>query len=287
MKYSAYIFFTTLLIASGCRGDSETAEAPEEEVAAQYRDSVLLMSDVERLLPPGITAEDSASLSRSIIDRWIDGLLIEDLAASQIDDLDRVERLTAQYRRSLIAESYRRKMRQQGTQPVDVKAVKEYYRRHLSELKLERPIVKGLFIKVPSTSRRLSDIRAWMADASQASFDNLENIQIKENATFRYFADNWIDFDALSGEIPYRFGDADKFVENNTDFETEHNGNIYIMHITDHITSGNIMPEDYAAPLIEDRLKSSNLEDYEARLIKALRKTAIEKNILKTGSDNQ
>lgn len=264
-----------------CGGENkQTADITDTDIVAQYRDTVLRMSDVERQLPPGISRADSVSLTQSIIDEWIDGFLIEDLAASQIDDMDRIKILTEKYRRSLIADSYRRKMRSTGVQPIDEKGVKEYYRLHKSELKLERPVVKGLFIKVPSTSRYLDDIRKWMKQPGTEAYDELENIGRKETAVFRYFANQWVDLDAITEGIPYRFGDYDRFVEETADFETEHNGTTYILHITDYRHSGGLMPEEYAAPIIEDRIKNNYLADYEKGLIKALRETAIEKNIL-------
>lgn len=282
MRKLGYMVMTALTLGvCSCGGENkQTADITDTDIVAQYRDTVLRMSDVERLLPPGISRADSVSLTQSIIDEWIDGFLIEDLAASQIDDMDRIKILTEKYRRSLIADSYRRKMRSTGVQPIDEKGVKEYYRLHKSELKLERPVVKGLFIKVPSTSRYLDDIRKWMKQPGTEAYDELENIGRKETAVFRYFANQWVDLDAITEGIPYRFGDYDRFVEETADFETEHNGTTYILHITDYRHSGGLMPEEYAAPIIEDRIKNNYLADYEKGLIKALRETAIEKNIL-------
>lgn len=261
------------------RADSTKVE-PQDDIVAVYRDSVLRLGDIMRLLPPDISSADSLSLSKSITENWIDGLLIEDLAASQIDDLDRIEQLTARYRRSLIADSYRRKMREKGIQQVDMDSVRSYYRRHSASLHLERPIVKGLYIKVPATSRHLDEIRSWMRNPGAEAYDALETTGLAEAVQYEYFADRWMDFDFLAGEIPFRFDDADRFVADNTDFETEWNGMIYILHIGDRRTSGQLMPEEYAAPLIEERMKSTNLSLYEEGLLKALRKTAIEKKIL-------
>ncbi len=277
--------FALAITAIGCgKSHKDKADFADEYIVAQYRDTVLRKSDILRQLPPGISSADSLVLSQSIIDEWIDGFLIEDLAAGQIDDMDRIERLTDAYRRSLISDSYRRKMRANGVQPVDEKGVKVYYRQHHAELKLERPIVKGIFIKVPSTSRYIGDIRRWMKGAGPEDLDQLENIGEKETATFRYFADQWVDFDAITGEIPYRFGNSDKFVDATVDFETEHNGMTYLLHISDFRHSGEEMPEEYATPIIEDRIKNNHLADYEKGLIKALRKTAIDKNILTIGN---
>lgn len=284
MRKSAFILLSSLGIAVGCgRGGNDMA-VTDSDFVAQYRDSVLLMSDIVRQLPSGISHADSAALINKIADQWIEGFLIEDLAAGQIDDIDRINALTAMYRRSLIADSYRRKMRQSGAQPVDMDKVTAYYKEHIAEMRLERPIVKGLYIKVPASSRHLDEIRNWMKNAGSDSYDALENTGRHEATTFRYFADQWVDFDVISGEIPHRFGDADKFVKETVDFETELNGTVYILHLTDYKTSGEIMPEAYATPLIEDRMRALHLADYEAGLIKALRTTAIEKNILTEGT---
>ncbi len=275
-----------ILPACGSKGE-ENVSAPTDDIVAQYADSCLRMSDIKRQLPPGISSADSAKLTRTIIDQWIDGQLIEELAANQIDDIDRIERLTEDYRRSLIIDSYRRKIRSSVGQNIDAKTIKEYYGRHQSELVLERPVIKGLFIKTPATSRYLDDIRRWMKDASAEAYDELENIGRNETVSFRYFINTWIDFDVITEGIPYRFGDYDKFVEDNIDFETENNGTVYILHITEHRHSGEQMPEDYAAPIIEDIITNRQIADYEKEIIKSLRETAIEKKILIEGNNIQ
>lgn len=273
----------TIGISIGCGRHKTEHVMADTDFVAQYRDSVLRMSDVVRQLPPAISASDSAVLIRKIADQWIEGFLIEDLAASQIDDMDRINMLAANYRRSLIADSYRRKMRRNGVQPVDMSGVKAYYKAHAAELRLERPIVKGIFIRIPASSGHIDEIRQWMRQADPDSYDALENTGRREATAFRYFADQWTDFDVIAGEIPSRLGDGDHFVESTVDYETELNGKIYMLHLTDYRKSGSIMPEDYAAPIIEDRIKALHLADYEAGLIKALKASAIEKDILKEG----
>lgn len=282
MRKYALIFLSSIGFAVGC-GRTESESSVDTEFVAQYRDSVLLLSDIVRRLPAGISSADSSALIRKIADQWIEGFLIEDLAAGQIDDMDRIDALTASYRRSLIADSYRRKMRRNGVQPVDMDGVKAYYKEHARELRLERPIVKGLYIRIPSSSRYLDDIRQWMRQSDPDSYDALENTGRREATAFRYFADEWTDFDVIAGEIPSHLGDGDRFVENTVDYETELNGTVYILHLTDFRKSGSTMPEEYAAPMIEDRMKALHLADYEAGLIKALRASAVEKEILKEG----
>lgn len=281
MKKTALILLFSVVLSAGCGRTKTEAVEGDTEFVAQYRDSVLRMSEIFRQLPSGISPSDSAVLIRKITDQWIEGFLVEDLAAGQIDDMDRIDALTAAYRRSLIADSYRRKMRRNGVQPVDIDGVKAYYKQHKSELKLESPIVKGLYIRIPASSPYLEAIRQWMRQADSDSYDALENTGRREATAFRYFVDQWTDFDAIAGEIPSRLGDGDRFVESTVDYETELNGTVYILHITDFRKSGSTMPEEYATPLIEDRMKGLHLADYEAGLIRALRASAVEKGILK------
>ncbi|MDE6022464.1 MAG: hypothetical protein K2G13_03070, partial [Muribaculaceae bacterium] len=175
MRKSILIILTLSGIVAGCSHAKSDTAVTDSDFVAQYRDSVLLLPDIIKQLPAGISYADSCALINKITDQWIEGFLIEDLAASQIDDLDRIEALTSMYRRSLIADSYRRKMRQTGVQPVDMDKVKEYYKAHIKDLRLERPIVKGLYIRVPSNSRHLEEIRAWMKNAGPDNYDALEN----------------------------------------------------------------------------------------------------------------
>lgn len=282
---SAFCLSATLTACGD--NDENIGIVPTDEILAQYGDSVLRLQDVERLLPPDISSADSVLLKRSITDQWIDGQLIEDLASNQIDDMDRIDRLTAQYRRSLIIDSYRRKIKTSAVWKVSDKAINDYYAKHQSELLLERPVIKGLFIKVPASSRYLDDIRRWMKDASAEAYDQLENIGSSETVSFRYFINNWIDFDAITEGIPYKFGDYDKFVDENIDFETENNGTIYILHLSEFRHSGELMPEEYAAPIIEDIITNRQIEDYEKDILKSLRKTAKEKKILIEGNNTQ
>lgn len=253
----------------------------------QYRDSVLRVSDVARHLPPGLSSADSMALASSFIRQWIEGFLIEDLAAGQIDDIDRIDELTSAYRRSLIADSYRRKMRAKGVQPIDMESVRKYYREHIGEMRLERPILKGLYIKIPSRASNIDEIREWMANGTSDTYDALEKSSREDGVTFRYFADRWVDLDAIASEIPFGTADVDRILDSARDFETESDGNVYLLHVTDIRKSGQTMPEEYAAPLIEDRMKANNLVAYEEGLIEALRRTAIEKNILIEGNNSR
>lgn len=284
MRKSVYILLAGISISGGCRHDQSADILSDSDFVAQYRDSVLLMSDILMQIPSDISESDSDALIRKIADQWIQGFLIEDLAATQIDDMDRIDKMTEAYRRSLIVDSYRRKMRQKGVQPIDKEAVDKYYRQHSANLLLERPILKGLFIRVPAKSRYLDDIRNWMQNPGPDTYDALENTGRREATGFRYFADQWTDFDLVASEFPKRITDADKFLETTTDIETELNGTVYILHISDFKKTGDRMPKEYAGPIIEDRLKSLNLADYETALVKSLRKSAIGKDILKEGS---
>ena len=73
-----------------CGGEAVSdTRAHDSEIVAEVGDSILTLTDVERRIPYGISPTDSAALFNSIVDGWVDRLLLEDLGNENSDDLER------------------------------------------------------------------------------------------------------------------------------------------------------------------------------------------------------
>lgn len=261
-----------MLCAASCGGGESSRQGGDmpEDALVRVGDSVLTRIDVVRRIPQGLAPADSAELFETLVRDWVDDMLLSDIAAENIDDMDRIERLVDQYRNRLIIESYRRKMREAKATDVSADSLREYYTRHAERLVLERPVVKGLFLKVPSGARRLADIRRWMATATPTAIDNLEKYGLNEAVKYSFFEDRWMDFRTIADQIPYRFFDAGAFVESTRNFETSYGGMTYLLHISEHLPAGSRMPYEVAVPLIRETLEASAGAASERRLMKEL-----------------
>lgn len=261
----------TLLYA--CSSSSKPDDAKtSEDVLIEFDDQVLTVTEVESRMPAGLEAADSVDMFNAIVDSWLTDRLLEDAALTNIGDDARINKLVEQYRRSLLVEEYRRRMKvsAQGAKMKE-DSLLSYYNRHEEDYKLERPLVKGVFIKIPDSSERLNDVKKWMSDASQKSIDRLEKHALGDALQYEYFADDWQDWEALSNQIPYHFPDADTFVKNTHYFETAYGSNVYILHITDYLPSGAKMPYEIAVTQIRAALADAARENSEKKLMHTLK----------------
>lgn len=268
--------FALLLVACGREGETRvSANGDDDFVLLSVGDSSLKLSDVVRRIPQGITATDSAEMFSSIVDSWVQDMLLTEVAAENVPDMERIDRMVADYRNRLIMMEYRKRMKESaGGAPSD-EEIRRYYEAHADDMRLEHPVVKGIYIKVPSNAERLESVRQWVFSASRASIDKLEKYGLKGAMQYDWFADRWVDWEVIADQIPYRFYDADAFVESTTNFETEYNGSIYLLHISEYLKSGDVMPYSFAAEIIRERLTQQSRGDSDKKLMQSLFRNAL------------
>lgn len=248
-------------------------------------DSSLTVTEVLKRIPVGLEPEDSARLFNSIAREWLERMLLSDIAAENVDDMEKIDRMVEQYRTRLIIESYRRKMRESNLKTPTEDSVKSYYQRNVADFTLQSPVVKGLFLKVDANSRHIADLRRWMATATPTAIDNLEKYGLDDAVKYSFFEDKWMDFATIAEQIPYRFYDSDAFVESTANFETTYAGMTYLLHISEYIKSGEQMPYEVAAPMIVEMLQSGQSDAFERKLMQQLYGEAMKEGRLKINPD--
>lgn len=245
-------------------------ETKEEGVLLRYAGRSLTVEEVERMMPEGISSTDSVALFNAIVEGWLKDEVLSDFAEERLYDTDAIDRKVSDYRNSLIVQEYLSRMQESKTPKIEEKKVKDYYELHSKDMKLEVPLVKGVFLKFSNGIADRETLRKLLSDDDPKNIDILEQDWIERSLEYNYFRDKWIDWETLSGMIPYRFGDPDKFLKENTFFETEYGDCVYYLQITDHILSGDTQPYEYAKTWISNILTQGALADYERKLVNSL-----------------
>lgn len=278
--------FAAALIASAsvflcsCGSGAEDKEV-DDELLVVVGDSSLYLRDVLLRIPGGLSEADSAAMFDAVVNSWVERVLLEDFGRRNIDDMDRIDRLTAEYRNRLIAESYRRQLRENRNSGVSDESIADYYKAHKDELLLESPVIKGIYLKIPSNAANLDNIRRWVFSGTSDGIDNLEKYGLTDALQYSFFEDRWMDWQRVARQIPYRFFEDDAFVESTDNFETEYQGVTYLLHISDFIRSGEAMPEEYATPVIAELLDSRSAADFESGILSSLYRSAVKEGRLK------
>lgn len=269
---------------SSCGGDD--SKSPAGDVLVAMGDSTLTLSDVVSRIPVGIDEADSVALFHKIVDNWIEGMVLADMARTKLSDLDRIESMVAEYRNRLIVAEYLKKMRVGKKFKVSSDSVRAFYDAHRAEMVTETPLVKGIYLKVADGAGAIDEIRRCVFDASGASIDELEKKWAGDAIQYDYFENEWIDWTVIADQIPYRFYDPDAFLASTVNFETSCNGSTYFLHIGGYLPSGSETPFEFASPRISSLLEQAKMASYEEALVNALIKKAMsENNLVAVGYD--
>lgn len=252
----------------GCRrGDDNTL--PEGAVAVIGSD-VLTRDDIRRKLPAGVTPDDSISLARSFIRRWIDQRLVENVAAAEVD-MDEVERLTKEYRSELIMSQYRRAMAAQTDSRFSEDSISAYYQAHSSDFILERPLIKGVYLKVPADAPNLATIRRLYRSERPVDIDKLEKAALGSATHYDYFRDSWVDWEQIETRIPLDFTSENLAkVSKGQPIDFTWQGYVYLLSVSDFLPAGSEMPLEAARPLVRERLLARMRRAYDKYLINEL-----------------
>lgn len=259
-----------------CSGNKEK----NENILLSYAGETLTYQDVVACIPNGLIPEDSAALFKSVVDGWLQDVVLAEFAEERLIDTNSIDRRVRNYRNNLIVKEYLSRMRESRPPRIDEVKIREYYDNHRHELKLEVPLVKGVFLKVNSGARGREEIKSLISSDDPEKIDRLEQIWLDRAIEYNYFRDKWIDWETLTGLIPHRFGEAGTFLERNNYFETDYGDCAYYLKITDYLAAGEEQPFEYAKIWITELLTQGEILEYERQLINSLVEKSLKENKL-------
>lgn len=81
------------------------------------------------------------------------------------------------YRRALIMHTYQEELvNQKLANDISEEEINAYYEKNKELFRLDNPLVKGLFIKVPLSSPDLGNVRVWYRKNNQDIIEKLRSI---------------------------------------------------------------------------------------------------------------
>ncbi len=268
----AMVSITLLPAVAALTSCSSSADEKDSTVAARVGSSKLSFEEVEKSLPLGVSGEDSATMAEDYITRWIVDELVSEIAANNIHNLEEIDRMTADYRRNLIMEEYRRlKLEEDTSLAVSRQQIEEFYANYGGEMRLREPMVRGIFISVSSNSSQLPAIRRYYTSGKSDDIEKLEKVGLTEAVTYEYFRNRWMPVSTITDRIPgkptvtYKGQKIDL-----TDGEMT-----YLLSVSDFLPSGASMPLSIAEPEIRKTLEQSRNREIDAQLNSQLYNKAI------------
>lgn len=280
-QFATAVAAAAMLLSAGCRHSDGNAAAAGE--IAGIGDESLTHAELAAALPAGLSTDDSTRLAHAYIRNWVETRLAEDVAAGQVD-MEEIDRLTARYRRDLIMQRYRDMMfaEAEGNTQFSDSAVAAYYERHSADFVLQRPLIRGVYVKLPDDAPELPAIRRLYRSTRPDDIDRLEKAVLGSAIHYDYFRDRWIDWEHVEARIPYDFGPVPAdYVRSHRNLDVSLGGFTYLLEISDVLPAGSPMPKEAARPMIEERLLAERRRSFDATVRRQLFENALRDGTLR------
>jgi len=245
-----------LLIAAAMTGcgqeHNHKGKTPLVEVSGEF----LYKEDLQAALPLNISKDDSVLFAEHYIRNWIEDALLFDKAEGNIPDNDKISKLVENYRRALIMHTYQEELvNQKLANDISEEEINAYYEKNKELFRLDNPLVKGLFIKVPLSSPDLGNVRVWYRKNNQDVIEKLEKYSLRNAVSYDYFYDRWTSVPDVAAKIPLKVLDTDaNYLDKNRNVEVKDTAFCYFLHIEDFLGKDKQKPLDFARDEIKEIL---------------------------------
>lgn len=156
------IWWIPLLLISCQFLSKEEAEESNDKVLAEVHGKELLMSEVETMLPPGLSAQDSTARIRAHVERWVKETLLMHEAEKNLNPDLNIDKLVRDYRSSLILHNYEQQLIETMVDSVvEEQELEAYYEKNKDQYPLEDKIVQVLMLSYPLDSDRADKLEKW------------------------------------------------------------------------------------------------------------------------------
>ena len=238
---------------TGCGQEhNHKGKTPLVEVSGEF----LYKEDLQAALPLNISKDDSVLFAEHYIRNWIEDALLFDKAEGNIPDNDKISKLVENYRRALIMHTYQEELvKQKLANDISEEEINAYYEKNKELFRLDNPLVKGLFIKVPLSSPDLGNVRVWYRKNNQDVIEKLEKYSLRNAVSYDYFYDRWTSVPDVAAKIPLKVLDTDaNYLDKNRNVEVKDTAFCYFLHIEDFLGKDKQKPLDFARDEIKEIL---------------------------------
>lgn len=246
-----------LPILSSCKTISDFLD--KGEIVAKVGDAKLMMEELQKVIPNGISSEDSITFARQYINSWALDQVFLDVAESQLSAAEKdVSKELETYRKSLLKYRYEQLyVNQRLDTLVSEDQIKEFYEQHPDRFVLQRPVVKARFMSISDKSPMLKMIRKKMSSDKAADVMEADSLAYTAAYKFATWDDAWIDAATLAKEFGAESASVMSAVRKGWIEKTDTAGQMSVAYVSDLIPAGKMAPMDYSTPFIKDMIVSA------------------------------
>ena len=132
--------------------------------------------------------------------------------------------------------------------------IDSFYQSHTDLYRLEYPLAKGVYIKIPLKGKDVKKVQQWYKKSDQETLENLEKYSLQNAVDYLYFYDQWIKIEDIVKKLPVHVTDVSAYIKKFPDVEVKDTAFHYFLHVDSLLGVGELEPIEYATPKIREAL---------------------------------
>ena len=265
-------FWIVLAMLASCRAISRFLH--DDEVVAEVDGVLLYRSDLDEVIPAGLSQEDSVRLAARYINSWASDQVFIGIAEQQLSKSEKdVTKELEAYRKALLKYRYEQLyVNERLDTAVSEDKVQQYYNENADKFVLERPVVKARFLSISSKSPMKEQIKKKMSSSESADVLEADSLAYTAAMKFETWDGRWVDISALSGEFGMDHATLLSKRKGNWIEFTDTTGILNVAYIEAFMDKGAMAPVEYTTPVIKDLIVSVRKQE----LINSLEQNLLE-----------
>lgn len=217
----------------------------ESPVVVSVYDQNLRASDLEGIVPTGLSPEDSLTMVNNYIDQWVRQAVILEKAGKNVTD--NFERELREYKNSLLVYAYERQILDQILDTVVTDAqIEAYYHQHKNDFTLKSSIVKAVYVVAPVKAPAVAKLKKII---DHNPFSEKDIIDLEETASHSGFSgyydiETWIPFYTFQTAVPVTTYNESLFLKQHRAITLSDDSLFYAARILDYKVTDDISPLD-------------------------------------------
>ena len=248
-----------------------------KNVLARVNQSYLYFEDIQDLLGPNISSQDSALLIQNQINKWATQQLLIDQAKINLDleVQSSLEDLIQQYRTDLYTESYKSKIvAAQLDSVIDDNEMQTYYSLNNENFKLNEALVRCRYVHLDQSFSAIDEVQEALKRFDSADRELLEDFRLQFKSA-NLNDSIWVRYERLTNQIPPLKEKDIKALKNIKINQFQDSLGLYLLKIEGVLKRNDIAPLSYVAPTIRQIILNRRKQELTLKLEKDITKDAI------------
>ncbi|CAL2064480.1 conserved hypothetical protein [Tenacibaculum sp. 190524A05c] len=273
------LLFSVLLTVSSCDKIKSLdiftkKEEKKEPVVASVGETNLYLSELESVIPKGISDNDSIVLAKSYINTWAKQQLLLQRAEENISEVNsnKIDELIKAYRESLYINGYKETLiKQQLDTIISEASIEDYYQKNKDNFKLNEELLQIKYVYFGNDFLDKDEAIEKFKSTEEEDLEDLEALTINFK-DYQLRDSTWITYDNLLQKIPpFRYETKEKLLKISKFIKKEDSLGVYLVAVNNVLMRNDIAPLSY----IENNIKQLILHNRKIELVRDIEKTLI------------